>query len=296
MKTYLDCIPCFVRQAVDAGRHARIEEIQQEYLIRRVLQEMSVMRFTDSPPVMGAKIHTFIRELSDRGDPYSQIKDRSNAYALTLFPALKQEVKSSSDPFETALRFALAGNVIDFGAASAVNDETIRQTLQNAREVVIPEDEIKALKSAVEEAESILYIGDNAGEVVFDRLLIEQLPPDRVTFIVRGNPIINDVTLADAYRAGITTIAKVIESGSATPGILLDECSITLQRAFHEADLVIAKGQGNYESLSDIDANITFLLIAKCPVVARDVGCEVGSFIIRNSYIRNVKKETEEIV
>ncbi len=295
MKTYLDCIPCFVRQAVDAGRHARLEEIQQEHLVRRVLQEISVMRFTDSPPVIGAKIHAFIREISDKGDPYTHVKDRSNTYAITLLPALKEEVQSSSDPFTTALRFALAGNVIDFGAASTVEDDTIHKTLQNAREAVLPEDEVKCLKRAVQEANSILYIGDNAGEIVFDRLFIEQLPAERVTFAVRGNPVINDVTMADAHRTGIVSIVKVIESGSATPGILLNECSITFQRIFEEADLIIAKGQGNYESLSDTDARIAFLLMAKCPVIARDIGCEVGSFVIKNGFGRNAYTKAEEL-
>ncbi len=293
MKTYLDCIPCFVRQAVDAGRHAHLEEFQQEHLVRRVLQEISVMRFTDSPPVLGAKIHAFIREISDKGDPYSHVKDRSNTYALTLFPVLKEEVQSSPDPFITALRFALAGNVIDFGAASTVNDDTIQKTLQSAREAVLPQHEVEQLKRAVQEADSILYIGDNAGEIVFDKLFIEQLPAGRVTFVVRGDPVINDVTMADAYRTDIVSIAKVIESGSAAPGILLKECSITFQRVFEEADLIIAKGQGNYESLSDADANITFLLMAKCPVIALDIGCEVGSFIIKNRFGRNAHTKAE---
>ena len=296
MKIYLDCIPCFIRQTIDAGRHAQLEDIQQEYLVRRVLQEISVIRFTDSPPVMAAKIHAFIREFFDRGDPYSNIKDRSNAYALALLPELKEEVQSSSDPFNTALRFAMAGNVIDYGATSSVESDTIQRTLQNAREAVLPEDEIEQLKRAAEEADSILYIGDNAGEIVFDRLFIEQLPAGRVTFVVRGNPVLNDVTKVDAYRTGMTSVAKIMESGSAAPGILFNECSITFQRAFNKADLIIAKGQGNYESLSDAEAPITFLLMAKCHVIARDIGCEVGSFIIKNNFVGNAHKQAKKIV
>ena len=287
MKTSLECIPCFVRQAVDAGHLAQLNEIQHEHMIRRILQEISLMRLCDPPPAIGAKIHALIRELSDKGDPYSMVKDCSNTFALMLFPELKTEVQSSADPFVTALRFALAGNVIDFGAASSVEDKTIQQTLQNAREASLPAHVIETLKRAVDDAESILYIGDNAGEIVFDRLLLEQLPVGRVTFAVRGNPVINDVTIADAHRAGLEHIVKIIESGSDAPGILLDECSTTFRNLFHAADLIIAKGQGNYESLSNVDANITFLLMAKCPVIARDIGCNVGSFVIRNCYIKN---------
>lgn len=289
MKTYLDCIPCFVRQALDAARHARMDAIQQEYLIRRVLQEISLMRLNESPPVMGSKIYALIRELSGERDPYELIKDRSNAYALELFPNLHEEVVSSENPFETALRFAMAGNVIDFGAASTVSDEMILQTLKNAREAALPEDSIREFRNTAGKAASILYIGDNAGEIVFDRLLLEQLPTERVTFVVRGEPVINDATITNADRAGIMKIVNVIDSGSAAPGILLDDCSAGFRRAFYDSDLIIAKGQGNYESLSEADANITFLLMAKCPVIARDIGCEVGSFIIRNSYVCDAK-------
>jgi len=282
MKTYLDCIPCFIRQTVDAGRHTSLDDKQQESLVRLILQEIIDMQFTDPPPVMAAKIHALIREFSNTQDPYSEIKERSNNYALELFPMLKQEVRSSPEPFITALRFSLAGNVIDFGAASTVRDETIRRTLQNAREAHLPQHEINALKRAVEKAESILYIGDNAGEIVFDRLLIEEMPADRVTFAVRGHPVINDVTIADAHRSGIASIASIIDSGSSAPGILLSECSKAFQQTFHDADLIIAKGQGNYESLSEADATITFLLMAKCPVIAGDIGCDVGSFVSKN--------------
>ena len=127
------------------------------------------------------------------------------------------------------------------------------------------------------------FLKDNAGEIVFDRLLIERLPPGKVTVAVRGFPVINDATLADAEGAGIHEVAEVIENGSDAPGTILDDCSESFRDRFDKADLVIAKGQGNYETLSEVDKDIYFLLKAKCPVIARDIGCQEGAMILKRS-------------
>ena len=281
MKTYFDCIACFVRQTVEAGRFAGLDDGKQEQLLRTVLKEVSGMHLTESPPMIAAKIHALIRGLCDGRDPYESVKARSNREALALYPELREEVAASEDPFETAVRFAMAGNIIDFGAAGDIPAETIRATFRKAREAKLPADHVCRLKEDAENAASILYIGDNAGEIVFDRLLVEQLPEGRVTYAVRGNPILNDVTVADAETVRMGEVAKILDSGAAIPGIILDECSKSFQEAFHAADLIIAKGQGNYESMSEIEGPITFLLMAKCGVLAEDIGCEVGSFVIR---------------
>ena len=138
-------------------------------------------------------------------------------------------------------------------------------------------------EQALNDAEEILYIADNAGEIIFDRLLIEQLPIEKVTIAVKGSPVINDATIEDAILAGLHRIIEVIDNGSDGPGTILESCSQEFVDHFEKADLVIAKGQGNYETLSDIDKNIFFILKAKCPVIARDLGCEVGEMIFRKS-------------
>ena len=295
MKTYLDCIPCFIRQSLDAVRRATSNELIHELVLRRVLQETSLMQLNDPPPVMGAKIHALIKELIDKGDPYRRVKDHSNNRALELYPGLEEKVDTSEYPLETALRLAIAGNVIDLGVKGDVRDDDIDQTIVNALSAPLPPGAIDDFREAAHQAHRILYIGDNAGEIVFDRILIEQLPKENITFVVRGQPVINDVTMVDAHITGMADLVEVIDNGSGAPGTLLDDCSVSFQRRFKEADLVIAKGQGNYESLSGADAAITFLLMAKCPIIARDIGCEVGAFIIRNSFMKKTEHEAEEV-
>ena len=131
------------------------------------------------------------------------------------------------------------------------------------------------------EAKDILYLGDNAGEIVFDRLFIEQMPHEKVTYVVRGEPIINDVTIEDAREVDMFDLVDVIDNGSDAPGTILETCSHEFQQRFASSDLVIAKGQGNYETLSDVNKRIFFLLQVKCPVIAKDIGFEVGSFIVK---------------
>ncbi len=133
------------------------------------------------------------------------------------------------------------------------------------------------------QARDILYLGDNAGEVVFDRVLIERLPYDEVTFVVKGSPVINDATMADAEAAGLTDLVEVITNGSDGPGTILKTCSPQFRERFGQADLIIAKGQGNYESLSEVDKSIFFVLKAKCPVIARDLDCTIGEMILRRN-------------
>jgi len=253
------------------------------------------MRLNDKPPVMGAKIHRLIQELIDRGDPYRRVKDISNKRALELYPGLKERVDTSEYPLETALRLAIAGNIIDLGVKGDIPNDDIAQTIENALSASLHHGAIDGFREAAHQARRILYLGDNAGEIVFDRILIEQLQKENITFVVRGQPVINDVTMVDAHTTGMADIVEVIDNGSGAPGTILNDCSVSFQERFFEADLIISKGQGNYESLSCTDANITFLLMAKCPVIARDVGCEVGSFIVRNSFLKKTEFEAEEV-
>ena len=129
----------------------------------------------------------------------------------------------------------------------------------------------------------MLYLADNAGEIVFDWLLLEQMPVEKVTVAVRGSPVLNDATIADTQAAGIPGLVELIDNGSDAPGTILDDCSAEFRRRFDRTDLIIAKGQGNYETLNEVEKDIFFVLKAKCPVIARDLDCHVGSLILRRS-------------
>ena len=287
MKTYFDCIPCLVRQTLDSVKLATDDKNVQEQVIRETLSLACKMDLRDSPPAMAQKIHRTIRELTGVEDPYLQIKNRFNKLALQMYPELKQQVESSADPFETAVRLAIAGNIIDLGAKSELEESSIEQTIAQSLTAPLDMDVLEDFRSATARAKDILYLGDNAGEIVFDRLLIEQLPCRNITFTVKASPIINDATMEDAIIAGLTDIVNIIDNGSDAPGTILDNCSETFRRRFDEADLVIAKGQGNYETLSDVNKNIFFILKAKCSVIARGLGCEVGEMILRKSKALN---------
>jgi len=283
MRTYFDCIPCFIRQALNAARLATDDEQIHEKVVREVLRLAADLDMSRSPPSTGQQIHRLIRELVGKDDPYRKIKKRFNNLALILYPELRKQIVDSNDRLETAIRLAIAGNIIDFGVNNSLEESHVKETISDSLSGYLDPKQIQGFKDAVNAAEKILYLADNAGEIVFDRLLIEQLPCEKVTVVVKGKPIINDATMEDAGVAGLTRIVEVIDNGSDAPGTIMKSCSQEFRHRFTNADLIIAKGQGSYETLSDVDKNIFFVLKAKCPVIARDLGCEVGEMILRRS-------------
>ncbi len=297
MRTFLDCIPCFVRQALDSARLVTDDEKIQEQIVREILRLAADLDMSQSPPAIGQKIHRLIRRLIGDNDPYHRIKEQFNNWALKLYPELEERVMESEDPFAIAVRLAIAGNIIDFGVKTSLAESDVEKTIEQSMTSHFDDNQIHEFKDAVTQAKKILYLADNAGEIVLDHLLIEQLPVERVTVVVKGEPVINDATMEDAIIAGLTNIVEVIDNGSDAPGTILETCSQAFRDRFEDADLVIAKGQGNYESLSDVHKNIFFILKAKCPVIARDLGCEVDEMILQksNSFksVDNLIKEAE---
>jgi uncharacterized protein with ATP-grasp and redox domains len=297
MHIFLDCIPCFVRQALDAARLATDDKKIHEQVLRKVLALAKDLDMSQSPPAMGQKIHRLIRELVGTEDPYRDVKRRFNNVVLRLYPKMRAHIIESKNNLETAIRLAIAGNIIDFGVNGELQESELEKTISECLAVEFYDMQLRPFKQALYGAEEILYIADNAGEIVFDRLLIEQLPIEKVTVAVKGSPVINDATMKDAVLAGLPRIVEVIDNGSDGPGTILKTCSQIFVDRFEKADLVIAKGQGNYETLSEIDKNIFFVLKAKCPVIARDLGCEVGEMIFRKSktfrYAEDLVKEVE---
>jgi len=281
VRTYLDCVPCFVRQAIDSARRVTNEPRVHEQLLRETLSVASRLTFDDSPPAMGQIIHRRLRELIGQKDPYRLAKQEANATALQLYPELKQKVARSDDPFTTAVKLAIAGNVIDLGVKSHLTQAEIHTAIEEALESDLEVDAVDALRQAIEAANDILYLADNAGEIVLDRILIEQMPLAKVTLVVKASPIINDATREDAEAAGLANLVPVIDNGTDIPGTILDQCCPAFQERFAQADLIIAKGQGNYETLNESRRPIFFLLKAKCPVIAQDLGCQLGQMVIR---------------
>lgn len=282
MNISLDCISCFARQALEAARLVSNDPLVHEQIMRELLSWVSKIDFDRRPPVIAQHIHRRLRQISGVEDPYRAAKDRHNLVALGLYPKLKAKVEASPDPLSTAVQFAVTGNVMDLGAKGGLGESDILPLLEESAEQRIVGD-MSFFGKTVAGARNILYLADNAGEIVFDRLLIEQLSPGRVTLAVRGGPVINDATLVDARVAGLHGIVEVVDNGSDAPGTIIDDCSEDFRDRFSRADLVIAKGQGNYETLSSEEQRIFFLFRAKCPVVAAHVGVPVGTNIMAPS-------------
>jgi len=275
MKTYLDCIPCILRQSLEAARMVSSDTDVHEKIMRNTLQWAGEMDLNQSPPAMAQRFHRHLREMTGVDDPYRQAKERLNQLALELILPLRARVKADSDPLQMAVRLAIAGNIMDMGVIGNLTEAEVRQTMDDALHAPFF-GEMDKFRQAIDEAQSILYLADNAGEIAFDRLLIEQLLPKQITVVVRGAPIINDVTLIDAQTVGLDQMVEVIDNGSDAPGTILSDCSPEFRRRFAEADLIISKGQGNFETLSGETGNIFFLFKVKCPMVAKLVGQPVG--------------------
>ena len=280
MKTYLDCIPCFVRHSLDAVRIATDDERVHAQVLRKALRLADEVDFDESPPVTAQKMHRFIREAAGVEDPYLEIKDRFNKLALAMYPELKRQVESADDPLGAAVRLAIAGNIIDYGTNSEVAHDKVEDAIAESQSRPLDTQALEELREAIDKAEKILYLGDNAGEIVMDRLLVEQLPCEKITFVVRGGPILNDALMEDAETVGLADIVSVIDNGSDAPGTILDDCSEEFRRLFEDAGLVISKGQGNFETLSDVGSGIFFMLQPKCKVLAEHLGCEMGSLVL----------------
>ena len=276
MKTYLDCFPCFVEQAIRAARLLT----DDEKIIKQILDEVgayfSKIPLTSTPPETGDFIYRRIREITGVNDPYKAAKKASIEEVLSIYPHLQEMIRESDDPLLTAIKLATIGNVLDFGISRTYK---LMEEIAKISEMKYGIFHYNEFREQLNRASSVLFIGDNAGETVFDRLLIENLGKD-VTYVVRETPVINDAIEEDAIDSGLHEVAEIISSGSTAPGTILRLCNEDFLERFEKAELVISKGQGNYEGLSGVDRKVFFLLRVKCPVIAGDVGVELNDFIL----------------
>jgi uncharacterized protein with ATP-grasp and redox domains len=281
MLVHLDCFPCFLKQALIALRLCTKDETVQEHILKSVLDDIKKADTSKPPAYTTTFIHRTIRQILGK-DPFKEIKTEYNQIALALFPSLKNLVEESQDPLWTSTRLAIAGNVIDFGIFTTVDIEgTITRSLDNQLAV----DGHTDFRNVIEKSETILYITDNAGEIVFDRLLVETLLSlgKNVIVAVKGSPVINDATVEDATEAGLMQVCKVIDNGSDAVGTILQWTSPEFQEIFKNAHLVISKGQGNFETLFGTRGNMFFLFQSKCHVVSQELGLSLGSMILKKS-------------
>jgi uncharacterized protein with ATP-grasp and redox domains len=274
-----ECFPCFMRQAVFAiGKGTRDEEVTFR-ILKAVVKDMRDADVSLSPAHATSHMHRRIRDMLGL-DPFEDLKVRYTDEALSLYPRLKQVVAGSEDRVSTAARLAIAGNVIDFGIYSEVD---IAGTVERALNEPLAVDHSGAFGDSLDSTGKVLYLLDNAGESVFDRILIEELIEmgKTVIAVAKGGPVINDCTRADARRAGIDSGAILMDSGSDAVGTILRETSREFRELFeNESVFVISKGQGNFETLLQERRPIAFLFQSKCDVLSRFLGLPKGSMIL----------------
>jgi len=235
-----------------------------------------------SSPYLSLLIHRLAKRSFEMEDLYKEEKTKANHLLYSQFNFWNNCVCNSDNPFHLAAKLAVIGNIIDYGAHTAPVD--INECVNSLLEKEIAIDNSLDLQKTVQKAKTVLYLGDNAGEIVFDKLFIKHLNHPNVIYVVRDQPIINDVTLEDANYVGMSDVCKVISNGHDAPSTLLENCSSELQNLFRTADVVISKGQGNFEGLlSEKRENLFFMLLAKCDLIANKLGVEIGDLLIKSN-------------
>jgi uncharacterized protein with ATP-grasp and redox domains len=282
MQLEAECYPCMMNQALRAARLSGLSKKRLSEAMQAAASILGELDPSGNPPLAAAKLYSFIAEFSGEDNPYEELKEESNRKALLLLPELRREIESSADPLSLALRAAVAGNIVDFGASENPDDleDNLRRVLGSEPFI----DHTPRLRSELVEASEALLICDNAGEIVMDRLLCEVLrslyPRLNLTAAVRGGPTINDATLEDAREVELDRCCEVISTGLALAGIDLERSSRRFRETYHAADVILAKGQGNFETLEDREENIYLLFQVKCDCVSKYLAAEKGDIVI----------------
>lgn len=285
MKISYECIHCLARQAVEIAEEATSNVLIQEEIIKKSLKELAEINFNETAPEIAFRMHQHAKDITNITDPYVRLKEQYNEIANEIYKKVIEEkwLDNAEDPFDMSCRLAIAGNIIDFSVGLNLEHSDVVKSVEDSIKHDIFGTGTAALREAAEKANNIMYIADNAGEIIFDKFLLENLPLNKVTYVVKGGPIVNDATMQDAISTGIVDLVKVIDNGHAAQGTILKDCSSEFNSEFNKADLIISKGQANFETLSDIkDKTIFYLLRAKCSSVASAIGCKQMDYVLTN--------------
>ena len=291
MKLQPECITCIIAQVKNVTNMFHLSEEKREEAMRDTHAYLAGANYEGcTPESMGELWQILLRHVGEK-DPYAAIKSLCNQEAMKMLPATREKIARAKDPFTVALKYAIAGNLIDYGLEHPVSIEEQNAQIDAIANTAFSIDDSDKLLRVMEHVKTMLYLGDNAGEIVFDKLLIEQIrkrfPQIDLAFVVKGSPVLNDVTRADADEAGMHEVARVIDNGDASPGTVLQRTSEAFQSAFADADVILSKGQGNYESLSGVDKeNLFFLFTAKCDTVCVEAGVPKLSIVCMENKVQ----------
>ena len=287
MKIKLDCLPCYVNQALEASGYANMSEDDRWKTVKTVCEELSKVDRSKPSAEIGQKVHKIVRDISSVEDPYAEQKEKSNEKALEYFDEFKREVEHSDEPLNRAARLAAAGNAVDFGPR---RDFDVESELKRGLREEFRLNHWSMFLDKLNSAEDILYFTDNSGEIIYDRLFIEHLlssyPIANLDLVVKDGPFLNDVTRKDADELGFENMDRIalksVDNGDGgnKPRLWSDE----VEKWIDCHDLVIAKGQANYEGLSGYSKeNLFFLLVVKCHLVEKEIGAALGEKVLLNA-------------
>lgn len=270
------CLPCVVNQVIKVANITGVDT--KEELLREVFTYLSRMDFEITTPEIIGEIFGMIKRHTNNPDPYKETREYYNSMFLKLIPEFERKIEEAEYPFLLAMRYAIVGNIIDFNPIHNTLLEDIYDCFDKMEQFELAIDDSRTLMEDILGAQTLLYLGDNCGEICMDKILLRKIkelnPSIRLLFGVRGKPVVNDSIAEDAYAVGIDEYAEIVDNGDGSLGTVLGRTSPAFQEVYNKADVVIAKGQANYECLSEENKNIYFLLMTKCDVIANNIGVE----------------------
>ena len=282
MKINYECLPCLVNQVVKVADITKVEN--REELFHEVFRFFSAVDFQKTNPEIIGETFELLKKYTQNDDPYLQIRNYYNKMFLDMSTTLEEQISQSDNPLESAIKYAIIANIIDFNPIHNNRIENVMEYFKQIDQLELKINQSAELMKDIKAGQKLLYLGDNCGEICLDKLLLKKIKDYnhnmQIYFGVRGKPVVNDSIEADAYNVGIDEYASIISNGDNSLGTVLERTSKEFQAIYSEADIVIAKGQANYESLSEQrDKKLYYLLMTKCSVIANDIGVPVGSLI-----------------
>lgn len=281
MRLHDKCLPCVVNQAIKVADITGLNT--KEELLREVFTYLSKMNFHETTPEIIGEIFDMIKRHTNNPDPYKETRNYYNTLFMKMLPEFERKIEQAENPFMLAIRYAIVGNIIDFNPIHNTLLEDIYDCFEKMEQLELAINDSHTLMKDISNAGTLLYLGDNCGEICMDKILLkkikEQNPNVKLFFGVRGKPVVNDSISEDAYSVGIDEYAEVVDNGDGSLGTVLNRTSPAFKEVYNNADIVIAKGQANYECLSEENKNIYFLLMTKCEVIAKDIGVEEKKMI-----------------
>ncbi|MBN1500798.1 MAG: DUF89 family protein [Spirochaetes bacterium] len=303
MKTDIKCIDCFTAQLLSVIERLEVSSDDREFYVSEISGIISHVDYSVPAPVSAKKMYSAISEMTGNNDPFREIKLNSNNLGRKIVQDVDEMLSSSGmtpdEKFISTVKYLISANIIDYGAHTDLTEEIILKEFKNLNNISIDMTSVDSFKNDLKKAKNVLYIGDNAGEVFMDAYFIKNyMSSKNVTFCTRGIPVINDITEEDALAAGIDGYASIITTEDNTPGVDISSMPEKLVKAFSVADLVIAKGQGNFETLGEqgiqqkismiynveIDCPVYCLFKVKCDHVSNYVQKSKGTMAILKFY------------